>query len=303
MKNLKVYIVLMISMILWGGSFVWSKEALQNFGVYTIVFFRLLISAVVLFLYGGMIRKSFKLARKDIPLFLLLSFFEPFLYFIGETNGLKTVSPTITSVLISTIPIFIIITAYFLYKDKLKLLNIIGAIVSFIGVLFILINKDFEFNSPISGIMLIFLAVFSATGYSLVIQKLSGKYSPLVIVAYQSLLAIPAFFLLFMLNDFNEIVFTDITFSKFLPIIKLGILASSLAYIFFAYGIKYIGVSKAGLFSNTIPLFTAIFSYFLFDERLDNVKYFGMFLVVLGLYLSQQNSEYSILKSLKKFRN
>ena len=291
MDKLKTYTALIIAMILWGGSFVWAKEALQVFDVYTITFFRLLISAIVLLSYGFAVKISFKLKKEDIKWFVLLALFEPVLYFIGETNGLKTVSPTVTSVIISTIPVFVLISAYFIYNEKLKPINIAGAIISFAGVLFIVVNKEFELDSPLSGILLVFLAVFSATGYSIVLQKLSGKYRPMVIVAYQSSIAVPFFAVLFFVNDFNSFSKIELHFQQFIPIIKLGILASSFAYMLFTFGIKKIGVSRAGLFSNAIPLFTAIFSYFLFDEKLEAIKYLGMFLVIFGLMMSQIDNE------------
>ncbi len=71
-----------------------------------------------------------KINKADRILFLMLAIFEPFLYFLGESFGLTYVSATICSVLISTIPVFVTISAWLIYKERLKTINYAGIICS-----------------------------------------------------------------------------------------------------------------------------------------------------------------------------
>jgi len=290
MKNRKVYIALIISMIFWGFSFVWAKVALETYSPISVVLFRLIVSSVAIFTFVKISNIKIKLQRKDIKYFILLAFFEPFLYFVGETFGLQRVSATTASVIISTIPIFVPIFAYILYREKLGYINIIGSIISFSGVLIIIFNKNFSLNTSLSGVLLMMLAVSAATGYSLVVKNIAQKYNPIIIVLFQSSIAIFGFLPLFFFFDFNNFVNTEHNSNSIIAIVELGIFASSIAFILFAYGIKKIGISKAGFFSNLIPIFTAIIAFFLLNEQLSIIKYIGIGVVILGLFLSQINS-------------
>lgn len=290
MKNGKVYIALIIAMVFWGFSFVWAKIALETYSPISVILFRLIVSASAIFIFVKIARIKINLERKDFKLFLLLAFFEPFLYFLGETYGLQLVSATTAAVLISTIPIFVPILVFIIYKEKLSPINIFGSIISFIGILIIIFNKNFSLDASLTGIILMLVAVFAATGYSLVVKNITEKYNPIIIVFFQSSFAIIGFIPLFFIFEFESFLAIEHQANSITAIIQLGIFASSIAFILFAYGIKKIGVSKAGFFSNLIPIFTAIIAFFLLNERLSVAKYLGITIVILGLFLSQINS-------------
>lgn len=299
MKHKKTYIALTISMILWGFSFVWSKVALETYPPISIVFFRLIVSSISIYTFVKIFRIKFKLKKEDVKMFFLLAFFEPFLYFLGETFGLQEVSATTTSVLISTIPIFVPIFVFIIYKEKLSKINIIGSLVSFIGILFIILNKNFELDASLLGISLIFLAVFAAIGYSLVVKQIAERYNPILIVLYQNTIAIFLFLPIFLFSDFSTFVDIKHNIKSIFAIIELGVFASSIAFILFAYGIKKIGVSKAGFFTNLIPIFTSVIAFFILNEKFSLIKYFGIGIVILGLFLSQLDTKFYKLKKIK----
>ncbi len=287
MKHTKTYIALIISMLFWGFSFVWSKVALETYSPITIIFFRLIVSSIAILIFAKISKINLTIQKKDIKLFILLAFFEPFLYFLGETFGLQKVSATTTAVLISTIPIFVPIFVFFIFKEKLSKINLIGSIVSFIGILMIVLNNKLNLDASFLGILLISLAVLSSVGYSIVVKNIVEKYNPVLIVLYQNTIAILLFLPLFLHFDLTAFTNIEQNTNSLLAIIELGIFASSIAFILFAYGIKKIGVSKAGFFTNLIPIFTSIIAFFVLDEQLSFMKYLGIFIVVSGLFLSQ----------------
>jgi drug/metabolite transporter (DMT)-like permease len=75
----------------------------------------------------------------------------------------------------------------------------------------------------------------------------------------------------------------------FIPIIELAILCSCGAFILFAYSVSRMGITKANVFSNCIPVFTAIFSFMLIGEKLTIQNVIGMVIVLGGLFMSQIN--------------
>ncbi len=275
-------------MIFWSLSFIWFKVANETFRPVTIVFFRLVISVILLTAYLLVKKKSMSIRKEDRWLFAMLALFEPFFYFLGESFGLTYVSATVGSVLISTIPVFATLGAWILFRERLKLINYAGIVLSFMGVLVFLLNGG-TLSFDIRGLALLALAVFSAVGYNLTLGRLVGTYSPAFIVTVQNSLGAILFLPVFMFTDFRHLTGTTVSFVSFVPIIELSVFASCFAFILFAYSVRNMGVTKANVFTNFIPGLTAIFSFLILGEKLSYQNILGMIIVIAGIYMAQIN--------------
>ncbi len=296
-SNIRVILILSLSMIFWAFSFVWVKQAFTSFEPFTVVFFRLLISAIVLFTILKTIKQLTPLKKQDIKWFAILAFFEPFLYFLGESYGLKVVSSTMGAVIVSTIPLFAPIADRFFFKAKITGLNIIGIVISFSGVLIIILEKDLSLNAPLYGILLVFMAVFAAIGYTVVLKKIPLHYNAVSIITYQNAIGVFYFLPLFLIFDIRDIDINTISSEAVWAIVQLAIFASSIAFIFFTYSIRIIGITKANAFVNLIPVFTAIFAWWLLDEPLTLKKFIGIGVVIGGVLISQIKRKKSLIST------
>ena len=276
-------------MIFWAFSFIWFKDANKTFHPITIVFIRLLFSVVIMTVFLVLTKNYMKIKKSDRKLFLMLALFEPFFYFLGESFGLTYVSATICSVMISTIPIIATIGSWLIFKEKLKIINYAGIILSFLGVLIFILNRDGSISFNIKGLGFLILAVISAVGYNLTLSRLVGTYSPIYIVNVQNVIGAVLFLPLFLIFDFKHFSTVSLTFDMFIPIIELSFLCSCGAFILFAYSVKEMGITKANVFSNCIPVFTALFSFWLLGEKLTFQNITGMAIVIAGLFMSQMN--------------
>jgi len=288
-KNIKTYGAVILAMIFWSFSFIWFKVANKTFHPITIVFIRLLFSVIIMTIFLVVTKNYMKIKKGDRKLFLMLAVFEPFFYFLGESFGLTYVSATICSVLISTIPVFAAIGASLFFKERLKAINYAGIITSFIGVLVFILNSDGSISFNIKGLGLLFLAVLSAVGYNLTLSRLVETYSPVYIVNVQNLIGAILFLPLFLILDFKHFVATPFTFGMFKPIIELSVFASCGAFILFAYSVRNMGITKANVFSNCIPVFTALFSFILMGDKLTAQNIAGIAIVIAGLLMAQVN--------------
>ena len=276
-------------MIFWSASFIWFKMANVYYEPIAIVFVRLVISVCLLSTYLFITGKFIKIQRKDRKYFIMLAVFEPFLYFLGESFGLTYVSSTVGSVLISTIPVFATIGAWLFFKERLKLINYAGILLSFIGVLVFIFNGDGNLSFNIKGLALLFLAVLSAVGYNLTLSKLVGSYSPVYIVNAQNLIGTFLFIPIFFIFNFKTFINTDHTLISLKPVIELALFASCGAFILFAYSVHKIGITKSNTFTNCIPVFTAILSFWLLGDKITIQNIAGMAIVIAGLFMSQMN--------------
>lgn len=278
-----------LSMIFWSFSFVWVKVVYEAYGPLTTILFRLIISSVLLLIFTLLSRKLQPIAPGDLKFFALMAFFEPFLYFMGESFGLKYVSSTIASVIVATIPLFTPLVAWYFYKEKLSRTNLLGLVITFLGVSLVVLDSSFNFSASPLGVSLEFLAVVSAVGYSSVLKGMSFKYNTFTIITYQNLIGtilfLP-FWFIFEYQDFQHVPFNTKAFGA---IVKLAIFASSFAFILYTYAVRNLGINKAGVFINIIPVFVAIIAFFVLGDRLNFHQMVGIAIVISGLLLVQIN--------------
>ena len=289
MQNKKwlVYLSLIFSMIFWAFSFVWVKEVYLVYGPLTTVLFRLIIAALLLLAFALLTGKLVKIERKDLCTFVLLSLFEPFLYFMGESFGLKYVSSTIGAIIVATIPLFSPIAASRFSNERISVRTFIGILLSFLGVSIVVFDSSFNLTASPLGIALEFLAVLSAIGYTVVLKKLAVKYNPTSIITYQNLLGIIYFLPLWLVFEFRDFTAIPFDFPAFAGIVKLSVFASCIAFIFYAHSVKKLGINSVNIFINLIPVFTAIFAWYILGETLNLRKFIGIVVVVTGLLVAQ----------------
>ncbi len=287
-KSFAVYLSAIIAMVFWALSFIWYKEVLVLYKPVSLVLMRLIISSILLLTVTASLGRLDRIERKDIKSFVFLSFLSPFLYFLGESYGVSYMSSTLAAVIIATIPLFSPIGAYYYLKERISMMNFVGIVVSVVGVALVVFHQGFNITDvhPI-GLVFMLLAVVSALGYSIIIKRLADRYNVFSIVAYQNLIGIFFFLPLFFFLDFKQFVSVTPTWDVIVPLLNLGVFASTFAFIFFTYAIKNLGISKANIFTNAIPVLTAIFAYFILKEQITPLKMAGILVVVLGLFLSQ----------------
>jgi drug/metabolite transporter (DMT)-like permease len=288
MSNAKTHIIVILAMIFWGMSFIWSKIVFETYDQITTIFFRLIISVVALFLFMTIAGIRIRIDKKDLKYFVVSSFFNPFLYFIGENYGLKEVSAFFTSVIISTIPVITPFFVFLFYKERITRLNIFGLMISFIGVLIIIFSDGITTGSGnLFGFLMLGLAVISAIFYTIYVKKLSFKYNPVTIIAWQNLIGIFLFLPLFLAFSAKEALSITPDKKAIFSLIMLGIFASSAAFIFYTYGIKKLGIIKTNFYTNLIPAFSFLFAYLFLGEPLTLLKFTGLIIVVTGIVFSE----------------
>ncbi|MBO6026934.1 MAG: DMT family transporter [Bacteroidales bacterium] len=288
-----VHLAGVVAMIFWGISFVWSTQVYENLNPTTTIFLRLVVASVFLTAILYLFRMNEKVKRAHLGLFALAAMFEPFLYFIFEGYGLKNSSPIIGSGIIALIPLVTPVAARIFIKERLTVMNVVGLIVSFVGVVVMLVTRNLELTTSHKGILFLSGSVLVAVGYSIALIRLTKLYKPLTITWVQNIFGMVYFIpLVFIMERFEPSNFANVS-GYIVPLVCLGVFCSAIAYSLWAFAFSKLGASKANVYSNLIPVFTAIFSYFIIHESLTANKVIGILLVVVGLVFSQLKGKHN----------
>lgn len=285
-----VYIASIFAITLWGMSYIWTDKLIAlNIPIFYFVFVRILLAGIVLFLFNTAYARIKRIQKQDLGKFLLLAFFEPFIYFICETYGLKlTGSPTLSAMVVATIPIFSIGAGMIFFKEKVNVVNIVGIVFTLIGIVMVAMAKGELGENFIWGVVLLLIAVVSEVGHASITKSLSGNYSSQIIVMYQFLIGSVYLLPMFLwkgLDGFS--IQTHFSPEVWYPIICLAVLCSSLAFSLWVSTIKNLGVAKSSIFSALIPVAAAIIAWILGHELLNSRQWAGIAISSFGVILSQ----------------
>lgn len=284
------YAAATIAIILWGFSFVWTNGLLNHeVPIFTFLFIRLSLAGLLLWIFSKVTGKLQKLTVKDFLFMCLMAFFEPFIYFIGESFGMKaTGSAVLAAVIIATIPVFCMITERILDKAPFTLYKIAGIFLTIPGIVLV-VMKDGSLSVEHSyGIALLFLAVTGATGYAAVVKKLSGKYNSFTIATYQFVLGALMFLPFFLLYGTEGLNATFFSAEVLIPLLSLAALCSCVAFVLWVTAIRELGITRANIFSALIPAVSALGAALMGQEDITVLTCAGIAIVITGVILAQQ---------------
>lgn len=301
-KTVGRYPSAIIAIILWGLSFVWTKEIInENIPVFTFLFIRLFTATVILVVFCSLAGKLQRVKRADVKWLVLMAFFEPFIYFIGESYGMiATNSATISAVIIASIPVFCIISERIFYRIPFTLHKIIGIIITLPGIALVAFEEGDVSVDHIYGLVLLFVAVIGATGYGTVVKKVADSYNNYTIATWQFGIG-AAFFLPFFLfaGGVEGVSGNFFSFKVLYPLVSLAVLCSCVAFVLWINAIRGLGITKANIFSTLIPGISAIAAAAIGQESITWHRIAGIVVVIVGVALAQyspkSNTKYSSL--------
>ena len=301
MTKAKIHIYLMTigAVVFWGISYVWMKNVYEYYEPITTMFLRLSLSSVMLYVILKIMRRNEKIAKEDYKSFIILSIFSPFLFFIGESFGLKYVTATLASVVIATIPVFTPWLGLIMFRERFSIVNLFGFFISFSGVCIMVLDGDFKLTASLAGLAFLFLAVVSALINVVILKRMTMKYSSLTIIKTQNILGALMFLPLFLILDLKDFLVIRPSTGVYISLFNLAFFASTLAFIFFTSAVRTLGIGRTSIFANMIPVVTAITSYILLKEHIDLSKIIGIAVVISGLVLTQKKRQ-KYIKNKKK---
>lgn len=280
---------ILIAVILWGLSFIFTKSSLEYLSPLMLVTFRVLIAMTLMFSIAKITGKLQPLTRRDVLIFGCLVIAEPIGYFLFETYGVLNVSPTLACIVIAVIPLFTPLLAYFANGERVSRMVWVGLGISMVGVLLVIFGDGLdEISGRLLGVLLLFGAVVTAMIYTVMVKRLSERFNSFSIVAWQNVFSAMILIPLLYLFDWDKLSALVWDLQWVWRVAVLGIFCSTLAFVLYADALRSIGVARTSIFINLMPSITAVASFFILDERLGLAKIIGIAITISGLYIGER---------------
>ena len=275
------------AIIFWGLSFVATKIALESIPLFTLVFARFSLASCFLLVF--LIRRGFpEFSAKDHVNMFLIALFEPGLYFIFETLGLKYTTAPKASLIIATIPVVVVIFSALFLGEKTRRTSLWGIGLSLTGIA-VLITGDPHFKWDLGGSMLgdilISGAAISAALYIISARKLGQSRSPFEITSlqfmYGAVFYAPAFFW-----EIPHIQWATVSGRSIGALIYLTFFATVSAFLCYNFALSRVPASRAAVFINGIPVVTTLGAWLLLGEKLTMIQTAGGGVVLFAVFLT-----------------
>lgn len=292
MSNKKIYFLMILCTVFWAGAFIAAKLSAPYIPPFTLTFLRFFFAAIILYFVlkaGG--ENSFKLKRKDWPVFLFTGIVGMFGYHVLFFTAIKHTTAINSSIIGASNPIITVILSIIFLKDRINAKRLAGILLSFTGVFLTITNADPHAFSSLSfneGDLIMLAAVFMWASYAVFSKKVMPNYSPMILT-YYSFLFCTVFLIPFVIYDHPWTFMSSVPLSAHLSVLYMAIFPSVIGYLVQQMSIKQIGPSKTSIFINLVPLFSIILSVLILGEELVPIKLLTALLIVAGVYICQRN--------------
>jgi drug/metabolite transporter (DMT)-like permease len=282
------YVFLVLATLFWAGNFTFGRvlsEALPPFGINLIRWIIACITLVPLTLAreGRIVRPAPGLWLALVAMSVAgVILFQSLVYL-----SLRFTTSINAALIAATTPIMTLLIAAAFGADRLTRRRTVGALVSLVGVAWIVSQGSLEALLELSvnsGDLTMVLAAFLWAIYTVMSQRVLRSLSPLAITTITTLLALPPLILVGGYELMTQPIGT-ITPVVVLGLLYVGIVASVAAFLCWNAGIARIGAARGAIFLNVIPLFTASMAVPLLGERLGAAQLLGGVLVISGVTL------------------
>lgn len=287
-KNNKLgYLAVILSNIIIGLSFLFTKKAVTATDPITTLFLRFFISFTVISfaILFKIVKVNFK--EKNLKKLVFMSVFFPSGFFLFQSFGLKYASSSEAGIISALTPAVVLIFSIIFLKEKTNIKQIISIILSIFGVIYIFLMKGVSLNLGNSlGLLLVFISCICFSIYSILSRKFSDEFTPVEICFFMQLFGFLVFLIIFIFNgnDLGNTVslFKDMSFIG--PILYLSVLSTLITSILNNYTFSKIEASKAGVFCNISTIVSIVAGALILHEQILYYHIIGCMLIIIGIF-------------------
>ena len=284
-KNLKAHLALLISQILYAGSFPIAKLVMENIPYNVLVILRV-IGAIVLF-WSSSFFVNEKVEKKDFLRLIALGVFGVAVNQSLFLKGLHLTSPIDAAIMMITTPILVLIIAGILIKERITMLKASGVAIGFGGAAFLIYQNLSGSTHAASflGDLFVFINALSWGTYLVLVKPLIKKYHTITILKWTFLFALPMV-LPFGVVDGMQLNWHTISGTIFIYALYVIVFTTFIAYLLNTFALTELSPSIVSAYIYLQPLLTAIIAIYIFkNDQLSWEKATSALLIFTGVYL------------------
>ncbi len=291
MKNILLYWKPLLTVSLWGASFIATKIVLDELNPVDLIFMRLFFGVLFLLALAIFYKLDLSLNKKHHGKIFILALVAVFHLWI-QVTGMQYTSASNTGWIIGVSPVFMALLGFIFFKEKISLINVSGIFIAFTGLLLLISKGDFSNVDLLSnkGDFMILASAFTWSIYSAVNKKITLKYSPLLTTLFLFLMMMILLAPFTLSAGFFKSVF-QLSLTGWISILFLGIFTSGIAYVLWAQSLKEMDSSKVGAFLYFEPFVTVFIAWLILNEEVSFLILISGIIITIGVILVNLKSK------------
>lgn len=286
MRHIGYHLLAILTIAIWGVTFVNTKVLLQQ-GLQPMEIFLLRFIVAYLFIWTISPKTIKSQSWTDEGLFFILGLVGGTVYFVAENTALGLTYVNNVSFIVCTAPLITMLLAIVFMKSvKATASLVLGSVTALIGVGMVIYNGHFVLQLNPLGDILALSAALSWAIYSLVIKKVSTRYTATFITRkvffYGILTVLPLFFLKPWHFPLERLCLPVV----WMNLLFLSVVASFLCFLWWSIAVKKIGALSTSNYVYLNPITTIIASALFLQEPMTLMAYTGSALILFGVFVA-----------------
>ena len=260
-----------------------------------LVFLRVL-GATIIFWTISLFFKTKPIEKKDRLTILKCGLFGMSINIAAFIAGLDYSTPVNSSILIIISPIFVVILSFFIFKNKINFIKILGIILGFIGAMILILTADSNSsigrNIPLGNFLFIVNSI-SYAYYLIIVKPMAEKYDLITLFKWLFLIGLIFNFPL-GINQFLDVDWASLPlWEAVLPMIFVVVGTTCMTYFLNGYALSKITSTEVAVFMYLQPIIGILFAIFTKSDTITLIMIVASVLIFTGVYLT------SVLKQKK----
>ena len=278
-------LLISLPLVGWSLAFPLIKIALEELSWVNLTILRFVVACTGLLVLLGLQRHRFPLPdRRELPALFLLGFFGIIVYHLGLNYGEQYISPGAASLIVATIPVFVVMLAFVFLDEEVNGQKLFGIGLSLTGVVVLSLwgtgDTVIEVEYLFGAIAVLIAAIMGAL-YTVAGKKMLSRYSPLSLTVYAILLG--SLGLLPAVDGSLVSQVQHLSWQAAGAVLFLGLFSTIVSYVLWYMALQRQSASSLSVYLYVIPVIATLLSWMLFDDEITLLYLLGGALVIAGV--------------------
>jgi drug/metabolite transporter (DMT)-like permease len=286
------YLLLSLTSLFWSLNWVIGRAIVGHVSPLALTFIRWTVAIAIMMPFAWPeIRAHWPAVRRHWKVIAWLGFWGTGLHNAFAYVGLQYTTATNGAILNSSIPIFIILLGWLVYRDTITRAQALGVAISLTGVVAILTRGDPRVIADLSlnrGDLIVLVGMVFWAAYTIFLRMKPAELPGLAMLTCCGVFGVALLFPLFLLELAffgGHVEFTPATLGAML---YLGVFPSFVGYVFWNKAVAEVGAQVAGIFVHLMPVFVSLLAWIFLGERIHFFHVAGIALILAGIALTSR---------------
>jgi drug/metabolite transporter (DMT)-like permease len=284
-EKYQIYLLLVFVMVVWGLNVIATKIIVSTFAPVTITGIRVFTAGISVFVILTFLNKVRIPTKRELSYIFFGTIFNVVVHHYFLAIGLSKTTASNGGLILGLGPILTTIVAFLFLGNKATFFKILGILLGFSGVSFIVLEGDGGISGVSIGDLYVFLSILAQAISFTMIKKASTTLDPRLMTGYMLVFGSIILFMIGLFTEPNGLknIPNSSSFSVWMVFLGSAVIATAIGHMTYNYAMGKVGVAEASIFINLNPFFALVSAVIFLGEHITFTQIFGFIFILFGV--------------------